>query len=419
MKVYVSSTFLDLKQHRERVNEGLRRSRYTVVAMEDYAAASRRPLKKCLDDVAKCDVYIGIFGWRYGYVPADHNPKGYSITEHEYRKAVELGKDVLIFLLDPDAPWSPGFMDSHTGEGDSGIRIETLRKELSEKWVVSVFTDPDHLASLVQSALHETFMKMAEKDAIAATDSKPAQSTPWILDGPKPVVGSPRPFPHSWLIKAIQCGQSVAKLTDKHGEGWGTGFLLQGRLLNERLSGQTVLITSGVVVSEGHSSVSAMRPSEAEARFDTLTDWNHNQVVLTQLEQVWTSPPERLDTTVLTFAEDAPEAAHAIELASALPRAGEGSEPYVVGHPSGFNLKYSIAGTRLLGYDVSKTRAYYIASTDPGSAGSPVFNSAWQLLAMNHASSEGWGKQFQLPSGMKVSEGITIEAVREEMARTL
>ena len=57
--------------------------------MEDYVATDERPVDKCLKDVAKADIYVGIFAFRYGYVPpADHsNPKGLSITELEFRQA--------------------------------------------------------------------------------------------------------------------------------------------------------------------------------------------------------------------------------------------------------------------------------------------------------------------------------------------
>ena len=39
--------------------------------MEDYVAKDQRPLQMCLDDVASSDVYVGIFAWRYGYIPED------------------------------------------------------------------------------------------------------------------------------------------------------------------------------------------------------------------------------------------------------------------------------------------------------------------------------------------------------------
>src|SRR5713226_6398740 len=122
-KIYISSTYSDLKDHREKVYRALRQMRHDVIAMEDYVARDERPLETCLADVADCDIYIGIFAWRYGFIPSENNPEGKSITELEYRKAVNTGKSPLIFLLDKQATWHPQLMDAFTGENDHGQRI--------------------------------------------------------------------------------------------------------------------------------------------------------------------------------------------------------------------------------------------------------------------------------------------------------
>jgi Domain of unknown function (DUF4062) len=68
--------------------------------MEDYVAADQRPLAKCLEDVATCDLYVGIFAHRYGHVSNHDNPERRSITELEYRHAEALGIPLLVFLLE-------------------------------------------------------------------------------------------------------------------------------------------------------------------------------------------------------------------------------------------------------------------------------------------------------------------------------
>src|SRR5262249_57101892 len=60
-RIYVSSTFRDLKEHRHEVSLALHRLGHQDVAMEYYVAEDRRPLDRCLADVTSCDVYIGIF----------------------------------------------------------------------------------------------------------------------------------------------------------------------------------------------------------------------------------------------------------------------------------------------------------------------------------------------------------------------
>jgi hypothetical protein len=87
--VYVSSTYLDLVGYRRAVIEALRRMNYQVLCMEDYGAEDQRPLGRCREDVEASDIYVGIFAWRYGYVPEEENPAGRCITELEYRVARE------------------------------------------------------------------------------------------------------------------------------------------------------------------------------------------------------------------------------------------------------------------------------------------------------------------------------------------
>jgi tetratricopeptide (TPR) repeat protein len=147
-RIYVSSTFKDLKEYREKVRIILKQMSHEDIAMEYYVAEDKRPVDRCLEDVASCDLYIGIFAWRYGFVP-----KGYdkSITELEYRKAAETGKKCLIFLLHGDAPWPISLVDMEKNVE----KIVALRKELSDEKMVSFFKSSDNLASLVGAAVHK------------------------------------------------------------------------------------------------------------------------------------------------------------------------------------------------------------------------------------------------------------------------
>ena len=72
-RVYVSSTYQDLKECRADVRLALQRLHQEDVAMETYVAEPDRPANKCLKDVASCELYIGVFAWRYGYVPPGYS----------------------------------------------------------------------------------------------------------------------------------------------------------------------------------------------------------------------------------------------------------------------------------------------------------------------------------------------------------
>jgi hypothetical protein len=139
-RIYISSTYSDLVEAREAVYGALRKMRHEVVAMEDYVAADQRPLDKCLADVAACDIYVGIFAWRYGYVPPDQER---SITELEFRQAQQSRKPCLLFLLHEEAPWPRKLLDRNLEP------IEGLRAELARDYIVNFFRTPDDLAAAV------------------------------------------------------------------------------------------------------------------------------------------------------------------------------------------------------------------------------------------------------------------------------
>ncbi len=164
MKIYVSSTFRDLEECRRVVHTTLRRLRQDDVAMEYYVAEPERPVEVCLRDVRRCDLYVGIFAWRYGHVPEGHDQ---SITELEYRAAIEAGKPCLIFLLHEDASWPRSMMD----RGDAADRIEALRADLQNSHIVAFFATTQELGTLVATAVSRQLV----------ADNDPAQAVS-VLD---------------------------------------------------------------------------------------------------------------------------------------------------------------------------------------------------------------------------------------------
>ena len=190
-RIYISSTYSDLKEYRENVYQTLRRMQHDAVAMEDYVATGQHPpLDKCLADVAKSDLYVGIFAWRYGYIPDEGNPQQKSITELEYRQAQQLGKPCFIFLLHEDAPWLPKFMDKVTGDGEGGKRIEELRQELSTAKLVSFFKTPDKLANLVAVAVQQWEQEPVDEQPKSQAENKRNKTQQALLDWVKNEVES-------------------------------------------------------------------------------------------------------------------------------------------------------------------------------------------------------------------------------------
>jgi len=70
MRIFVSSSFEDLREHRAAAIRVLRQLGHEVLAMEDMIAGSATPLAKVLEMVDRSEAYVGVFAWRYGYVPS-------------------------------------------------------------------------------------------------------------------------------------------------------------------------------------------------------------------------------------------------------------------------------------------------------------------------------------------------------------
>ena len=162
MKIYISSTYQDLVEHRGVVDRTLRRMGHDVIGMEQYVAEGNKPLERCLADVRLADLYVVMVAWRYGYIPNDQpppaTPGALSITELEYNEAVKAQKPILAFLLDPDTPWPTSRVDAmstepHRGETKAGSNIARFRSMLGTNYLAGMFRTPDDVASQVAAAV--------------------------------------------------------------------------------------------------------------------------------------------------------------------------------------------------------------------------------------------------------------------------
>jgi len=159
MRVYVSSTSLDLAEYRQAVIRALWLSGHTPVCMEHHAPGDVVPKDESLRKVATCDVYVGIFAWRYGFIPQGCE---FSITEMEYREAERLKKTTLIFLLDEGVEWPAEYREG----GENERRIRELRERLQQDKWVHFFTNPDSLTAEVLTAIAQVSASSSKKAAI-------------------------------------------------------------------------------------------------------------------------------------------------------------------------------------------------------------------------------------------------------------
>ena len=148
LNVMVSSTVRDLPDHRQGVLDACARQGMFPLMMEHLPAIDADAIRASMDLVDQADIYLGIYAFRYGYVPQGH---GISITEMEYDRAVERHIPRLIFLMHDDHPVKAG--DVEKGEG--AIKLEKFKQRVGQERVVSYFKSPDGLrANVIDSLSH-------------------------------------------------------------------------------------------------------------------------------------------------------------------------------------------------------------------------------------------------------------------------
>jgi hypothetical protein len=281
------------------------------------------------------------------------------------------------------------------------FHLGSLSRQLNEVWRL----DDTHPVLL---AVREQILQHGHEAALDLPDS-PKQL--------EKIFGAALPIGYNTLLKGLSCAESVCKITDVNGEGWGTGFLITGDAVHESLGEEIFVMTNAHVVSFAPG-VGALQPAEAEARFDVLKGKGEDALRLSSMTEVWSSPPDRCDVTLLRFQGEIPKLREPITQAPALPIANEGAFVYVVGHPAGAGLKFSIRGNDLLAYEQGGSKVHYTAPTEPGSSGSPVFTPQWQLMAVHHAGSSKMRRLDDSTKTYEANEGITIHGIQQEYSKT-
>ena len=144
MKIFLSSTYLDLIEHRKAVVNALRTMGEEVDHMEIFGARDEEPTKASLEELGKCDVLVGVYAYRYGTVPKGAKA---SVTEQEYLHATKKGIPILVFVVDESHPWPPKSMDKNL------TKIKKFKSKAAEEHTPEYFTSPDNLASKVLSSV--------------------------------------------------------------------------------------------------------------------------------------------------------------------------------------------------------------------------------------------------------------------------
>lgn len=145
--VFLSSTFEDMKEYRKAIIDRIIKRSMVPICMENWGANANKVTSVITDEVKKADIYLGIFGTRYGYVDENTNM---SMTEIEYREALASNKPILVYI-------AKNAKDDIT-TGDNSQKMLELLTEIEKERIVYYFNSIDQLGEQVFADL-ERYIK--------------------------------------------------------------------------------------------------------------------------------------------------------------------------------------------------------------------------------------------------------------------
>ncbi|MDX6269916.1 MAG: hypothetical protein QOD28_1139 [Acidobacteriota bacterium] len=170
----ISSTALDLPEHRKEILDACLRQGMLPLMMEHLPAGDAEAIETSLRMVDDADIYVGVFAHRYGYVPGANNPRDISITEMEYDHAVERKIPRLIFLIDKAHPITIDVVE----QGEGAVKLGDLKSRLETEKVVNYFNSPTDLRAHVINSLSK--LRQPDLNTFHYVSDIPAPPEPFI-----------------------------------------------------------------------------------------------------------------------------------------------------------------------------------------------------------------------------------------------
>src|ERR1041384_1999848 len=187
----IRSAAFDLPEHRAAVEQACLDAGVFPIGMEHMPARDANGIKVSLDMVEQADIYLGIYAWRYGWVPDFENPKKISVTEMEFdyvveRKAAGKLREILIFTAHKEHPCT---FEDIEADDDAQRKLVAFKNKACDGRQRKEFRSIEELRRHVGDALREFLQREGESADAARTVSTPYTSIPHNLPSLQPFFG--------------------------------------------------------------------------------------------------------------------------------------------------------------------------------------------------------------------------------------
>jgi len=151
-QIFISSTYRDLKESRDKIIETVLKLYHLPVGMEMFSADDDEQWEVIKETIDQSDYYIIIIGHRYGSLTKE----GISFTEKEYDYAKSIGVPILAFIRNRDVSTKP---DEREGDSELNNLLKSFIDKATASKMCDFWVNPDELTTKVSVALSKIFRK--------------------------------------------------------------------------------------------------------------------------------------------------------------------------------------------------------------------------------------------------------------------